>query len=284
MIPLQSGDGLFLMGHGTKSLVGQQQFLQLVSKAKNSFHLPVSGGFIELAEPDMSAALETIITTEHLKRLVIIPVVLFPAGHMKDDGPNLTRLAKKLGGRDLEVIYTSHLGLLPEILSVLEERITEAMALSTTDTADPTGVLLVGRGSSDPDGNAEMYKAMRLLIERSSSDFSAIQPAFVSLALPTVPQGLDILRRLGYSKIVIQPFFLFHGTLIDRMFEQAKSWASTVDEAPTIMRGQAIGPHSHLLQAIEFRLQEGLGNTVRTSCDLCIYRTPTIRTAERVGY
>lgn len=275
----KSGDGLFLMGHGTKSLLGQQQFLDFLSKAKEYFPTPVSGGFIELAQPDMYAALNSFIATEDLKRLVIVPLVLFPAGHMKDDGSELTRLARTLGGENLEVIYTSHLGLLPETLSILGERIAEA----TDKTKRPpreTGVLLVGRGSTDPDGNAEMYKAMRLLAERHSLDFSAIQPAFVSLALPSVPQGLDMLHRLGYSNIVLQPFFLFHGTLIDRMFTQAKSWALTLDSTPAITVGEAIGPHAMLLRAVEFRLREGLGNVVRTSCDLCIYRTPSMRSAK----
>ncbi len=260
------------MGHGTKSFLGQQQFLEIIYHAQHHFRLPVSGGFIELAEPNMDSAIKTFIEAEGLDRLIIVPMVLFPAGHMKDDGPHLAHLAQRYGGENLKVIYASHLGLLPEIITVVGERIVESLS-TDPNPADPSAILLVGRGSTDPDGNAEMYKAMRLLAEQSYSDFSAIQPAFVSLTSPSVDQGLDILYRLGYSKILVQPFFLFHGILIDRMFLQAQSWASSFNSAPIILTSKEIGPHKLLLDAIEFRLLDALGDVVRTSCDLCIYRT-----------
>ena len=74
---------------------------------------------------------------------------------------------------------------------MLERRLDEALGgggAHAEDRADVT-VLLVGRGSTDPDANAEVHKAARLLWE--GRGYAGVETAFVSLAAPDVPSGLD---------------------------------------------------------------------------------------------
>src|SRR5204862_6396841 len=82
--------------------------------------------------------------------------------------------------------YGRPLGPHPSLLSVLERRLDEALggtARTPQDRADVT-VLLVGRGSTDPDANAEVYKAARLLWE--GRGYAGVQPVIVWLAEPAV--------------------------------------------------------------------------------------------------
>ena len=81
-------------------------------------------------------------------------------------------------------------------------------------------VLLVGRGSTDPDANAEVHKAARLLWE--GRGYAGVETAFVSLAAPDVPSGLDRCVKLGARRIVVLPYFLFTGILPDRVRQQTR--------------------------------------------------------------
>jgi len=268
--------GVFLMGHGTKSQRGKDQFLELISLANQRFPIAVSGGFIELAEPEMNLAMDTFLEAEDLDELVVVPVVLFPAGHMKDDGPVLVARAKGSSrNKSLKVTYSSFLGTLPEVVTAISERIVESYG--HTEASEDRAVLLVGRGSTDPDGNAELYKASRLVTEQLQLDPLSVQSAFVSLAPPSVPDALESLYKMGYREVVVQPYFLFHGLLIDRMFDQAYAWSKTHEPSPRLILGQEIGPGKLLLDAISYRVDQALGEITLSSCDLCMYRSPTMR-------
>ena len=91
---------------------------------------------------------------------------------------------------------------------------------------------MVGRGSTDPDANADVVKTARLLWE--GRDYPLAETAFVSLARPDVAEGLERCRLLGARRIVVARYFLFPGVLPDRVAEQAaastpprtRSWTS----------------------------------------------------------
>src|SRR5438105_1582689 len=80
--------------------------------------------------------------------------------------------------------------------------------------ADET-ILLVGHGSRDPDSNAELYKAGRLLYE--SRSFSMVEACFIAIAAPDFPNGVERCVRLGARRIVAVPHMLFTGVLVKRM-------------------------------------------------------------------
>lgn len=270
---------LFLMGHGTKSEKGRSQFLRLVSMAAQRYDFEVDGGFIELAEPAMYDQLEKFVERVKPDHLVVLPLVLFPAGHQKDDGAALANFARTLPGLTksdgAKVSYGTYLGLQPQVIDLIDQRIKGVLKIAPSDKGelDHTGVLLVGRGSSDYDANSELYKAARVLAERNHYPYHLIQPAFVSLTGPTVEQGLETLLSLGAKKVVIQPYFLFHGILINRMFNTGDDWISNrANDEIELLLGSEIGDDAEVLNAIDYRLRECLGGTVRTTCDLCIYR------------
>ena len=82
----------------------------------------------------------------------------------------------------------------------------------------------MGRGSSDPDANAEVVKTARLLWEGRGYD--GVETCFISMAAPGVPAGLDRVRLLGARRVVVTPYFLFRGVLPDRVTSQALEWAA----------------------------------------------------------
>ena len=85
----------------------------------------------------------------------------------------------------------------------------EAEQQASAHSREETAVLLVGRGSTDPDGNREVFKIGRLLWE--GRGYGWVEVCFVSLARPAVPEGIARCVTLGAKRVIVVPYFLFTG-------------------------------------------------------------------------
>jgi sirohydrochlorin ferrochelatase len=135
---------------------------------------------------------------------------------------------------------------------------------------DPVAVLVVGRGSTDPDANADVCKTARLLWEGRAFTFT--ETAFVSLARPSVTEGLERCRLLGARRIVVARYFLFPGVLPDRVAEQAEDYARAHPELE-IRTADGLGDCPEIAALVAERYQEALTGDIRMNCDMCMYRT-----------
>lgn len=199
--PGTNGPLLLIVGHGTRDASGVAQFRQLIDlvRDRSAGWLPgVDGGFIELAAPPVGEVVTRLAgarLADGGAELVAVPLVLSAAGHGKGDIPAaLAREQVRHPG--LRYRYGRPLGPHPVLLDVLEARIDAALdeqALGEQARDEQprgrapragTHVVLVGRGSTDPDGNAEVAKVARLLWEGRGYDDVGL--SFVSLAEPSV--------------------------------------------------------------------------------------------------
>jgi sirohydrochlorin cobaltochelatase len=198
------------------------------------------------------------------------------AGHAKGDIPAaLAREEQRHPGTSYA--YGRPLGPHPGLLAVLDRRLEEQVTLA--ERADTT-VLLVGRGSTDPDANAEVCKVARLLWE--GRGYAGVETAFVSLAAPDVPSGLDRCARLGARRVVVLPYFLFTGILPERVRQQAEGWAAAHPEVE-VRQADVIGPEPELAELVMERYRETLKGDLRMNCDTCMYRIKLPGFEERVG-
>jgi cobalt/nickel transport system ATP-binding protein len=198
------------------------------------------------------------------------------AGHLKNDGPATLARARRRHP-DVRFRMGRDLGIDPVVLDVAEERI--RAAIGDADPAD-VGVVLVGRGSSDPDATSDLYKLARLLADGRGIGF--VEPAFIQVTQPDVPAALERARRLGAKTIVVMPLFLFTGVLVPRVYRQAQEWAA---EHPEIeLRAAAhLGPDRRLAKLVLERHREAIAGDVRMNCDLCVYRVRLPSYEEKVG-
>jgi sirohydrochlorin cobaltochelatase len=143
-----------------------------------------------------------------------------------------------------------------------------------------THVVLVGRGSTDPDGNAEVAKVARLLWE--GRGYADVTLSFISLTGPSVPAALDQARRLGAERIVVAPYFLFAGVLPDRVAAQAGAFAERHREIDVRVAG-LIGACDELAGLVLERYAEALHGDIRMNCDTCAYRIAMPGFADKVG-
>lgn len=283
--------GLVIVGHGTRSAAGVDQFAALVERVRRRGDVgDVEGGFIELSRPPLTDAVGSLVARGH-RALVALPLVLTAAGHGKGDIPAaMAREQERHPG--LSYRYGRPLGPHPLLHDALEQRIDAALADAApagVDRADAvlagavragTWVALIGRGSTDPDANAEVAKVARLLWE--GRGYAGVEPGFVSLAQPSVPAVLERLRRLGARRIVVAPYFLFAGVLPDRIGAQSAEFAAAHPDLD-VRVAEVIGDCDALADLVRERYAEALGGDIRMNCDTCAYRVLMPGFADKVG-
>lgn len=245
---------LLIAGHGTRDEAGAEAFLDFVRElGRRHPGLPVSGGFLALSPPPLGEAVAELVE-RGVRRFAAVPLMLVPAGHATGDLP-AALAQEKARHPGISYTYGRPLGPHPALLAVLERRLDEALGTAGRtpgDRAEVT-VLLVGRGSTDPDANAEVHRAARLLWE--GRGFAGVETAFVSLAAPDVPSGLDRCVRLGARRIVVLPYFLFPGVLPDRVRDQAEGWAAAHPEIE-VRPAEVLGAVPELLDLVMERYEE----------------------------
>ncbi len=266
--------GLLVVGHGTKDDAGVAQFGELVDLVRKNAAVDVEGGFLELSSPPIQDAVAALVEAGH-RAVDVVPLVLVAAGHSKGDIPAaLERERRRHPG--LSFRYGRPLGPHPLLLADLADRLA---AVVDEQLWPETAVVLVGRGATDPDANAEVAKTARLLLE--GRGIGTVETAFVSLARPGVPEGLARAEALGYKRIVVLPYFLFAGLLPDRIVAQTEGWAHGRDLQ--IRTAGLIGPSDRLARLVAERHAEISGGDLRMNCDSCMYRTLLPGFGDRVG-
>jgi sirohydrochlorin ferrochelatase len=269
---------LFIVGHGTRDAEGVAEFhrfVGVVSAAAPQLH--IRGGFIELAEPDLDTALDDLVASGGAAGgVVAVPLVLLGAGHMKNDGPGALARAR-LRHPGVTMTYGRPLGVHPTVLALAEARTRQAMG---NVPADRHATVLVGRGSSDPDANSDLHKVCRLVWDHRN--LGLVEPAFVSLAPPSVAEAMDRCRRLGATAITVVPYFLFAGVLPDRIGAEARAWAAGHPQID-VRVARHFGPAPELAQLVVERYEEAGNGGALMNCDCCAYRTALPGYEQRVG-
>lgn len=252
---------LLLVGHGTRRGAGVSECLALADRVRAlaGRRLPgldVGCGFIELSPPPIPAAVGDLVTAGH-RRVVVVPLVLFDAGHAKTDVPASVNLARA-DHPGVAFAYGRGLGVHPNLREVTAERLEAVVAPRLRER---TAVLLVGRGTSDPDANADLHRMARLVQEGRA--WPLVEPAFVGLTEPRVPAGLDRLRALGARRIVVMPYFLFIGVLTDRIVDQARAWGDAHPEVQVVTACH-LGADDRVTSLAPDRYDEALAGAVHT--------------------
>src|SRR5262249_9606953 len=152
------------------------------------------------------------------RRLVVVPAMLMAAGHVKNDVPSEIHEARI---RHPSVAF--HMGraldIHPALLELCHVRYRETLADRPARPAEETLLLVLGRGTSDPDANANIARVARFLWESYGVGWASV--AYSGLAAPDVDRALTVCRRLGFERIIVQPYLLFDGILLKRIYETA---------------------------------------------------------------
>jgi len=258
---------LLLIGHGTRDSEGRQTFLDFAAAFQGiDSSRPVIPCFLELTEPSIEASVDRCVEQGY-QEMTVLPVLLFAARHNKFDVTNELDRARRRHP-NLTLHYGRHLGLSPQLLDLWRQRLAHADAISPIPREE-TVLLFVGRGSSDPDANADVYKMARLLWE--GSGFKGVEVCFSGITHPRLEPGFERAWTWQPQRLVVIPHFLFTGVLVKRI--QAITHQQQAEHPQVaIQLCDEIGLDPVLLALLQEREQEARMGQVMMNCDLCKFR------------
>ena len=141
-----AGPALLVVGHGSRDSRGAREFHELVALVRErNPSIAVEGGFIELSRPPISECVNRLVETGAL-RIAAVPLMLLAAGHAKDDIP-ATLVREKMSHPTINFGYGRALGIRPELLELMDERISAAVS---EEEREETAVLVVGAAPRTP--------------------------------------------------------------------------------------------------------------------------------------
>ena len=232
----EKGWGVLIVAHGSPEEKGNVHFRQTFSLLSKMLPgVDLRQGFIEHATPSVSDSIREF--PSNAKGIAMVPYLLFDAGHSKSDVPSYILEAKKLFP-EFAVIREWALGIDQILVEILLD------ILPPADKDKKEAIVLVGRGSLDPNANASLYYQSRRLWERRRGADPKV--TFIGV---TEPRFASVMAELkpDFDRLIIVPVFLFEGVLMDRIRHQASQFKERTGFDGEILITPAFGDHPLLL-------------------------------------
>jgi sirohydrochlorin cobaltochelatase len=271
---------VMVCGHGSRDTEAVREFERLAHglRARLPAH-DFETGYLEFARPIIREGLDAL-KRRGARRILAVPGMLFAAAHVKNDLPwEINSFAAANPG--IELRFGRELAIEPKLLRAAGDRIAQAEAMAThpAPRAD-TLLVVVGRGTNDPDANSNISKVARLLWE--GMGFGWTEVAFSGVAQPRVEAALRRATRLGFARIIVFPYFLFTGVLVKRIYEETDRVAA---DHPGIefIKAPYLSDHPLVLDCFAERVRETDTGAPAMNCQLCKYRTQIIGYEDAAG-
>lgn len=265
-------NAVLFVGHGSRDPEGNEEVRQFVQETAAQMDVPIiETCFLEFVQPTIARGIETCVN-RGATRVVVIPIILFSAGHAKIHIPAAIDEAKARYPQ-VRFTYGRPVGVHDQILDILISRVGDT-GIRPDESSEDTALLVVGRGSSDPDANSDLFKISRLFWERMNVKW--VETAFIGVTSPLLEEGVDRCLKLGAKHVIIVPYFLFTGVLINRMEQMIAEFSARFTDSRFTM-APYFGFHPLLQQILIDRASEALQDEVKMNCDMCQYRLEAMK-------
>ena len=271
-----------ICGHGSRSQEAVDEFSVLVDRLPKLLpDWPIEYGYLEFANPVIRDGLDKL-REKGCNHILAVPGMLFAAMHAKNDIPTvLNTYAAKY---DVKIEYGRELGINPKMIKAAADRIEASIKKTNAAVSevplDQTCLVVIGRGASDPDANSNISKIARMLWE--GMGFGWCEVGYSGVTFPLVEPCLEHAAKLGYKRIVVFPYFLFTGILIDRIYGFTDVVADKFPEIEFVKVGY-LNDHPLVISTFAERVTEILDGKNSMNCSLCKYRTQVLGFESEVG-
>jgi len=267
-------------GHGSRDTGAVEEFQAVAQGLKERLpQYETDWGFLEFATPVIRTGLDAL-RAKGIRKVLAVPGMLFAAGHAKNDIPSVLN-AYQAQNPELEISYARELGIDLKLIRAAGERVEDALQKAGDGVSrEDTLLVVVGRGASDPDANSNVAKVTRMLWEGLGLGWA--ETAYSGVTFPLVEPGLEHATRLGYKRIVVFPYFLFTGILVQRIYHYTNIVAAKYPEIEFI-KASNLNDHPLVLDAFAERVEEIRNGENNMNCQLCKYREQFLGFENEVG-
>ena len=270
--------GVMICGHGSRDAAAVREFAVLSQHLKKRLpQYPVEYGYLEFATPIIRTGLDAL-KAQGVTRVLAVPGMLFAAGHAKNDIPSV--LNTYAAANALRIDYGKDLGIDPKMMRAAADRVQQALDAAPEVPRHETLLVVVGRGASDPDANSNVSKVTRLLWE--GFGFGWAETAYSGVTFPLVEPALEHAAKLGYRRIIVFPYFLFTGILVDRIYSATDDVAAR-HPGLEFIKAPYLNDHPLVIDTFVERVEQILSGDNAMNCGMCKYRTQVLGFEAEVG-
>jgi sirohydrochlorin cobaltochelatase len=252
--PSDDAAAILLCGHGSREPAAIDEFMQVFHDLR--LRCPerrCAPGFLDLAQPDFVSALRGL-HTAGARRVVVAPLLLTAGGHLRRDIPRLVQ------GVPDGVLQAGALGIHEGLLRAARERIDQAtVAHGWSESRAATWLLVVGSGSDEAEANDTITTIGSRLVP--DLGFGGGSTGFASGAGRPAHEALAQAIAHGFRQVLILPYFLFAGRLLQRVMQVLRHEAD--DSNLPIAVASHLGNHPGVLDALLERVVEAERCSVR---------------------
>jgi sirohydrochlorin cobaltochelatase len=269
-----SETAVLLCGHGSRDPEAIAEFEIAAAALRSRLQHDFTTGYLEFARPTIQEGLGRLMA-RGARQILAVPGMLFAASHVKNDLPwEMNSFMAANPG--IEVRLGRDLAIDAKLLTAAAERIADAVPGERADAV----LVVIGRGTNDPDANSNIAKITRMLWE--GMGFGWAETGFSGVAHPRVDAALDRAARLGFRRIVVFPYFLFTGVLVKRIYAQTDVVAARFPEIEFV-KALYLRDHPQVIDAFVERVAEFEAGDPKMNCQLCKYRTRIVGYEDEIG-
>jgi sirohydrochlorin cobaltochelatase len=274
--------GVMVCGHGSRSQDAVDQFSDFVAKLPDYLpDWPLEYGYLEFANPVIRDGLDRL-REQGCDHILAVPGMLFAAMHAKNDIPSvLNAYAQKHG---ITIEYGRDLGVDTDMIAASTARVEEAIKRADEKgpkiSREDTCLVVIGRGSSDPDANGNVAKITRMVKDQTGLGWS--ETGYSGVTFPLVQPCLEQVVKLGYKRIIVFPYFLFSGVLIDRIYGFSDLVAADNPDIQFV-KADYLNDHPLVLTTMAKRVTGILEGDNAMDCNMCKYREKILGFEAEIG-
>lgn len=201
-------EAVIYIGHGNRSVIGQNAFEKFIQKTMNGVHTPIKEYcFYERAEPTLANAIDAC-AQKGATNILVIPVLLLPGKQTSEDIPNDLKFFQEKYP-EININFRDPIGADPVMLKIVSDRLRNLAFAGS----DKEAVVLVSHGSHDPIAAKEFNRIANVL----SHELKVPTETGYLVTQPNYRHVTEELLKKGVEKVYMIPYFFFAGIFLEEM-------------------------------------------------------------------
>ncbi|MEQ2525202.1 sirohydrochlorin chelatase [Robertmurraya yapensis] len=220
---------ILYVGHGTRSKKGENEAKAFLQKVMAKVDTPIQEiSFLELSSPSIDEGFQRCVE-RGATEVSVVPILLLTAGHMKHDIP-AELAAIQTRHPQIPITLQQAFGVQENILDAIAELVRE----NVLDLTSEDSILIVGRGSSDPEIHTAFSEIEKGIQERLC--VARISSCYLAAAEPKFHDGLEVMLEEATQRVIVIPYLLFSGLLLSEVILWCKKRGPKVIQIDPLSR------------------------------------------------